>query len=79
MSTDQQYLSTNTLCTKYEVEKKFFLRRIESGEFVLNKHFIKRGSTLRWCAKAIDEWWRGDADNYDEPDVDDLINKLLVS
>jgi len=42
------FVSTETFCTQYEVEKDFFLRRKKSEEFIKNIHYVQKGNTLRW-------------------------------
>lgn len=73
----QLYLSTASLCEKYDVTDDFFLRRKKSGEFIKNIHYIQRGKTVRWSVTAVDAWWR------DEPEedgmVDDILNRVLAS
>ena len=69
------YKSTSTLCEIYDVSKDFFQRRIQSGEFIINEHFIKQSNTLRWNIQAVEHWWRG----QHEPshDLDAIFNKIL--
>lgn len=69
------YKSTATLCEIYEVSKDFFLRRIQSGEFIANQHFIKQSTTLRWNIQAIEQWWRGKSSFSNE--IDDILNRIL--
>jgi hypothetical protein len=69
------YKSTSTLCEIYEVGRDFFQRRIQSGEFILNEHFVKQANTIRWDFKAIERWWRGTSLSSNE--IDDIFNKIL--
>lgn len=71
----QEYKSTSTLCEIYEVSRDFFQRRIQSGEFILNKHFIKQANTIRWDFKAIEIWWRGS--NLSSNEIEIIFNKIL--
>jgi len=70
-----EYKSTSTLCEIYEVGRDFFQRRIQSGEFVINKHFVKQANTIRWDFKAIEGWWRGSSLSSSE--IDNIFNKIL--
>jgi len=56
----RQYASTSTICSAYEVDSAFFLRRKKDGVFVENKHYIQQGNTLRWDVEELEAWWRGD-------------------
>ena len=69
------YKSTSTLCEIYEVSKDFFQRRIQSGEFIVNEHYIKQANTLRWNIQAIERWWRG-KDKLSN-DLDVIFNRIL--
>ena len=71
----QKYKSTSTLCEIYEVGRDFFQRRIQSGEFILNEHFVKQANTIRWDFKAIENWWRGSS--FSSNEIDDIFNKIL--
>lgn len=71
----QIYKSTSTLCEIYEVGRDFFQRRIQSGEFILNEHYVKQANTVRWNFEAIERWWRGS--NFSSNEIDDIFNKIL--
>ena len=71
----KDYKSTSNLCEIYEVGRDFFQRRIQSGVFVINEHYIKQSNTIRWDFKAIEKWWRGSSLSSNE--VDDIFNKIL--
>lgn len=70
--TMKQYVSTSTLCSVYEVDASFFLRRKHDGIFVEKKHFIQQGNTLRWDFESIENWWRG------ESSENSMKNKILA-
>ena len=69
------YKSTSTLCEIYEVSKDFFQRRMKSGEFIINKHYIKQSNTVRWNFEVIEKWWRGSS--LSSKEMDDIFNKIL--
>lgn len=71
----QKYKSTSTLCEIYEVGRDFFQRRIQSGEFILNEHYVKQANTIRWDFKAIDRWWRGSVMSSNEKN--EIFNRIL--
>lgn len=71
----QKYKSTSTLCEIYEVGRDFFQRRIQSGEFILNEHYVKKANTIRWDFKAIENWWRGSL--LSSKEMNDIFNKIL--
>ena len=73
----KKYVSTTSLCEVYDLEKDFFSRRIKSGVFILNEHFIKRDTTIRWDINAIEEWWRGSSTPNQE--IDDILSRVLAS
>ncbi|WP_455756347.1 hypothetical protein [Sulfurimonas sp.] len=70
-----KYKSTSTLCEIYEVGRDFFQRRIQSEEFILNKHYVKQANTIRWDFEVIERWWRGSDISSNE--VDEIFNKIL--
>jgi len=69
------YISTTNLCEIYDVSRDFFQRRIQSGIFVINEHYIKQANTIRWDFKAVEKWWRGSTLSSNE--IDDIFNKIL--
>ena len=69
------YKSTTNLCEIYDVSRDFFQRRIQSGIFVINEHYIKQANTIRWDFKAVEKWWRGSTLSSNE--IDDIFNKIL--
>ena len=69
------YKSTSNLCEIYDLGRDFFQRRIQSGIFVLNEHYIKQANTIRWDLKAVEKWWRGSTLSSNERD--DIFNKIL--
>ena len=69
------FVSTATLTEQYEVSKDFFLRRKESGEFIVNVHYIQKGNTLRWDFEKVKAWWRGE--DIPTASVDSILNKVL--
>ena len=69
------YISTTNLCEIYDVSRDFFQRRIQSGTFVINEHYIKQANTIRWDFKAVEKWWRGSTLSSNE--IDDIFNKIL--
>lgn len=71
----QEYKSTSTLCEIYEVGRDFFQRRIQSGEFVLNEHYVKQANTIRWDFSAIERWWRGSVMSSSEKN--EIFNRIL--
>lgn len=70
-----KFISTENLCNIYDVEKHFFLRRKESGEYQKNIHYVQQGNTLRWDIEKIKEWWYGDTLPHNRKDV--ILNKIL--
>jgi hypothetical protein len=71
----KDYKSTSTLCEIYEVSRDFFQRRIQSEEFILNKHYVKQANTIRWDFEAVEKWWRGSS--LSSKEIDDIFNKIL--
>ncbi|MCX6077554.1 MAG: hypothetical protein NTW78_11825 [Campylobacterales bacterium] len=69
------YKSTSAICEIYEVSRDFFQRRIQSGEFIINEHYVKQANTIRWDFKAIERWWRGS--NFSSSEIDKILNKIL--
>lgn len=69
------FVSTETLCNQYEVEKDFFLRRKKSEEFIKNIHYVQKGNTLRWDFERIKSWWKGEDLNMKK--VDSILNKII--
>jgi hypothetical protein len=59
----------------YVVGREFFQRRIQSGEFIINEHYVKQANTIRWDFGAIERWWRGSEYSYNE--IDEIFNKIL--
>jgi len=70
-----KYKSTSSLCEIYEVSRDFFQRRIQSGEFIINEHYIKQANTIRWDFQAMEEWWRDSA--LSSKQIDNIFNKIL--
>ena len=71
----QTYKSTTTLCAIYEVGRDFFQRRIQSGEFIINEHYVKQSNTIRWDFEAMEKWWRGT--NLSSNEIDKIFNRIL--
>ncbi len=71
----QIYKSTSAICEIYEVSRDFFQRRIQSGEFIINEHYIKQANTIRWDLSALERWWRGSS--FSSSEIDEIFNKIL--
>ncbi len=69
------YISTTNICEIYDVSRDFFQRRIQSGVFIKNEHYIKKSNTIRWDLKAVERWWRGA--NMSSYEYEDILNKIL--
>jgi len=69
------FVSTETLCNHYELDKDFFLRRKKSEEFIKNVHYVQKGNTLRWDFERIKAWWMGEDANMKK--VDSILNKII--
>lgn len=69
------YKSTSSMCEIYGVHRDFFHRRIQSGEFIINEHYIQQSNTIRWDFEAIEKWWRGSL--LSSKEMDDIFNKIL--
>ena len=69
------FVSTETLCNHYELDKDFFLRRKKSEEFIKNIHYVQKGNTLRWDFDKIKAWWMGEDTNMKK--VDSILNKII--
>lgn len=74
---EKQYKSASSLAEMYDVSKEFFLRRKESGEFILNTHFVCRGNTIRWNLEEIEKWWFGETEPNKQ--LDDILSKVIPS
>lgn len=73
----KKYVSTSSLCESYDLGKEFFTRRIDSGVFIQNIHFIKKDTTTRWDIEAIEIWWRGTPIYTQE--TEDILSRVLAS
>lgn len=71
------YVSTQKLCQYYDLDQKFFFRRIDSGVFVKNVHFIQQQRTIRWDIEAIKKWWQG-TDSSDDGSIDKILDKITA-
>lgn len=71
----KQYASTRTLCEVYEVNKEFFLRRKQRGEFLKNIHYIEKSNTIRWDLEEIARWWFGDVQIAE--DVQGILDNVI--
>ncbi len=71
----QMYKSTSAICEIYEVSRDFFQRRIQSGEFIINEHYVKQANTIRWDFNALERWWR--SSSFSSSEIDEIFNKIL--
>lgn len=72
----KQFKSTSTLCETYDLSPEYFTRRIKSGEFVQDEHYIKKGSLIRWNIEAIEQWFSASPTTLNK-DTEDILNRVL--